>query len=69
MGILHQFSRVVTSIATGHAITLSEMFRKPVTVRYPEEKAPPVLGARDVPVLKVNEASGLLNWVMSRQVV
>ncbi len=51
----------VKSIAVSHMITFREMWRRPVTVRYPEEKAPPVVGARDVPALKINEESGLIN--------
>ena len=51
------------SMVVGHGITIREMFHKPVTVRYPEEKPPFEYGSRSVPVLKVNEATGLLNCV------
>jgi len=51
------------SMVVGHAITLREMLHKPVTVCYPEEKPPFEHGSRSVPVLKVNEESGLLNCV------
>ena len=61
MQFLHKVGRIVGSMAVSHAVTIREMMQRPVTVRYPEEKQPPVLGARDVPVLKVNEATGLLN--------
>lgn len=55
--------RTTKSMAVGHAITIREMFQKPVTVLYPEEKPPFEKGSRSVPVLKVNEESGLLNCV------
>ena len=51
----------VKSMLVGHAITIDEMFHRPVTVRYPEEKPAFERGSRSVPVLKVNEESGKLN--------
>jgi len=51
------------SMVVGHGITISEMVHKPITVRYPEDKPPFERGSRSVPVLKVNEGSGLLNCV------
>ena len=53
--------RTAASMVVSHAITLGEMLHRPVTLRYPEEKAPPPLGSRDIPALKINEATGLLN--------
>lgn len=61
MRTLRRLIRTAASLVTSQAITLTEMLQRPVTVRYPEEKAPPLLGARDIPTLKVNEESGLLN--------
>lgn len=63
MGFAGRVWHSAKSMAVGHAITIREMFHKPITVRYPEEKPPFERGSRSVPVLKVNEASGLLNCV------
>ena len=51
------------SMAIGHGITITEMFHKTVTLRYPEERIVLEKGSRSVPVLKVNEMSGKLNCV------
>jgi NADH-quinone oxidoreductase subunit I len=63
MGLLDRVWSSVKSMAVGHGITIREMFHRPITVRYPEEKPPFERGSRGVPVLKVNEQSGLLNCV------
>jgi len=61
MSGLRRWSVAAKSLIVSHLITFREMLRRPITVRYPEEKAPPILGARDIPALKINEATGLLN--------
>ncbi len=63
MGTLERLWHTAKSMVVGHAITIDEMFHRPVTVRYPEEKPPFERGSRSVPVLKVNEATGRLNCV------
>jgi len=61
MNALRHWAVAAKSLVVSHVITLREMLQRPITVRYPEEKAPPILGARDVPALKINEETGLLN--------
>ena len=61
MSMLQRVAGAAWSLIVSHLITLREMLRRPVTVRYPEEKAPPILGTRDIPALKINEETGLLN--------
>jgi NADH-quinone oxidoreductase subunit I len=61
LSLLGRVGRSVTSTVVGHAITLRELFRKPITVMYPEERREQPLGSRNIPVLKVNEQSGLIN--------
>ena len=63
MALLQRVWNAGKSMVVGHAITIREMFQRPVTICYPEEKPPFEPGSRSVPVLKVNEASGLLNCV------
>ena len=61
MGLLNRLWNTTKGMFIGHSITLHEMFTRPVTVLYPEEKPPFERGSRSVPVLKVNEATGTLN--------
>ncbi len=63
MALLERLWNTGKSMVVGHAITIREMVKKPITVCYPEERVTPERGSRSVPVLKVNEASGLLNCV------
>ncbi len=63
MALLGRIWNTAKSMFVGHSITLREMFTTPITVFYPEEKPPMERGSRSVPVLKVNEGTGLLNCV------
>jgi NADH-quinone oxidoreductase subunit I len=61
VSFVSRVGRTAWSMAVGHWITLRELFRRPVTVLYPEEKPAFPRGSRSVPVLKTNEETGLLN--------
>lgn len=59
MSLVQDVWRTAKSIATGHAITLKEFFKPPITIRYPEEKPDYPLGVRGIPSLKVNDQDRL----------
>ncbi|MBX5476367.1 MAG: NADH-quinone oxidoreductase subunit I [Clostridia bacterium] len=61
MGLVNQLARTAVTMAKGHLVTLRELFRKPMTIHYPDEPVPHPTGFRSIPVLKVNEESGKLN--------
>lgn len=61
MGVLTDIWRSTRSIMTGHGVTLREFFRKPVTIRYPEERPEYPKGIRGIPALKVNPDTGDVN--------
>lgn len=61
MGVLRDILTAAKSIAVGHRITLRELTRKPITLRYPEEKPDYPRGVRGIPALKVNPETGDLN--------
>jgi NADH-quinone oxidoreductase subunit I len=63
MSVIGRIWNAGKSMVVGHGITIREMLHKPVTLRYPEERIVLENGSRSVPVLKVNEESGLLNCV------
>lgn len=61
MGVLADIWRAAKSIAVGHGITMREFFKRPITIRYPQEKPVYPRGVRGIPALKVNPETGELN--------
>lgn len=61
MGLLGDVWRTVRSFAAGHRVTISEMFRRPITMRYPTHRPEYPRGIRGIPALKVNPETGALN--------
>lgn len=61
MGVLYDVLTAAKSIVAGHRVTLKQLMRKPITLRYPEEKPDYPKGVRGIPALKVNPESGDLN--------
>ncbi|MBX6378035.1 MAG: NADH-quinone oxidoreductase subunit I [Clostridia bacterium] len=61
MGLVDTVGRTVKSVVKGHAITIREFFRKPITVRYPEVPVEYAKGVRGIPALKTNPETGELN--------
>jgi len=61
MGVLNDVARAAKSIVKGHMVTLREIFKPPMTIRYPDEKPEQPKGSRGMPVLKVNAETGELN--------
>ena len=61
MGLLKDVLDTAKSVVVGHGITISEFFKPPVTIRYPDEVPDYPKGVRGIPSLKVNPETNDLN--------
>ncbi len=61
MGLMRDIAGTASSIIKGHKVTIGNFFKKPITVRYPEERVDYPKGVRGIPSQKVNPETGDLN--------
>lgn len=60
MAVWRQVAEGVTGIIKGHAVTLRNLFRRPVTYRYPQVRPELPVGTRGIPVLLSDDEGKLL---------
>ncbi|MBE3576690.1 MAG: NADH-quinone oxidoreductase subunit I [Limnochordales bacterium] len=60
MGLWQQVADGVTGVVKGHLVTFRNLFRRPVTYRYPEVRPNLPVGTRGMPVLLSDDEGNLL---------
>lgn len=60
MGLWQQVANGVTGVVKGHVVTFRNLFRRPVTYRYPEVRPDLPVGTRGMPLLLSDDEGNLL---------